>query len=115
MPKSGRVPQRGWSTASMTLANQAPLEESPPWFSTRTLISRVSANSTKSPQTVGGEIPLLLRGSLGLGVDPNGVAAQETGRLHPPVVVLHALARAAGSGSPMAPSPSHMIRRLFTP
>src|SRR5690606_5341277 len=51
LPKSGSVPQRGWSTSRITCASHAPLEESPPWFSTTTSIPPSSpySHSRRSP------------------------------------------------------------------
>ena len=41
----GQRAARGWLTFFMTAASHAPLDDSPPWFSTMTLISCLSPNS----------------------------------------------------------------------
>ena len=43
--KIRQVPQRGWLTVRITPCNHIPLEERPPWFSTKTLMPCWSPNS----------------------------------------------------------------------
>ncbi len=57
----------------------------------------------EAPQSIGGEVTLLLRGTTRLRVDPDRVTTQILGRVYPSIVVLDGLQPSRGVGIPKRP------------